>query len=88
MNQTLDTSLDCSQSVRISVLVRCVGGRVAAEVEAQFVHAMRMAFALETGDAEIEIVANRAMVTSFHTLGTRIAGVYKFVLVLGVQLVE
>ena len=84
----MDTPLDGGQPVGISILVGVVGGGVPAQVEAQFFHAVGVALPLETGHAEIEIVANRAMVTSFHTLGARVTGVDELVLVLGVQLVE
>ena len=88
MNQTLNTTLDSSESVRVAIFVCGSGGCIAVEPEAQFVHPMGMAFALKASCTEIEVFANGAMVASFHTFGAGVAGVDKLVGVGRVQLVQ
>ena len=88
MNQALDTPLNSGEAVGVAILVCGSGGCIAVQAEAQFVHPMGMAFALKASDTEIEVVANGAMVASFHTFGAGVAGVDELVGVGRVQLVQ
>ena len=88
MNQTLNASLYSSEAVRVAILVCGSSGCFSTQIEAQFVHPMGMAFALKASGTEIVVLANGAVVASFHAFGAGVASVDKLVLVLRMQFIQ
>lgn len=83
VHQTLDASLDAELSCFLRVGLLLVGRRRSIiQVKTEFLHLVRMAVLLVTLDAEVEVVAHRAMVACFHMAFAVVARVNELVLAL------
>ena len=82
MHQTLDTALDGQLARLLGVVGRGGLGRPAVQVEPEALHFVDVALLLVAGDAEVEIVADGAVVARLHALLTVVARVHKLVLTL------
>jgi hypothetical protein len=88
VHQTLDTALDG----KFPRLLRVRGcRRVSAssvQVETKLLHLVRMTVLLVAGDAQVEVVADRAVVPRLHRLDAGVAVVHELILALAMKLVE
>ena len=82
VDQALDAPLD-GQLARLLGVVGCrVLGRPAVQVEPEALHLVDVTLLLVAGDAQVEVVADGAVVACLHALLTVVARVHKFVLTL------
>ena len=83
VHQALDAPLDA----QLPRLLRVVGGHglaaAAVQVEAELLHLVGVAVVLVAGDAQVEVLADSAVVARLHRLGARVAVVHELVLALG-----
>jgi len=84
--QALDASSDGILS--IVVRIRLAVSVATVQIEPEFLHSVRMAVFTEALDAQVEVVANGAVVSRFDALGAVVAGVDELVLTLSVELVQ
>lgn len=89
MYQRLYAALDGQLARLLRVgLLHVARGRAHVDVETQLLHLVRMAFLLVAGHAEVEVVADGAVVARLDVRLAAVAGVDKLVRALVVELVQ